>query len=95
MIGSLLKLLPGWPWFKKLEPTDWSAWMDWPLIPSWEEHPFYLEASKNYRLARLAHQANALKDDLAKAKRLKLKRRHIYAALEANTAERLRVESGQ
>lgn len=89
MIGSLLKLLPGWPWFARPIKTV-------PADAGWEENNWYSPAAyKNVRLAALARQAERIKANIEKARRQKRARKHLYAALEANTAERLRVEGGQ
>lgn len=84
---AFLKRITGYPWFARPIKTV-------PVDAGWAQDPFYIAAKKNIQLHRLAREASKLKDDLAKAKRLKLRRRHIYAALEANTAERLRIEGG-
>lgn len=57
----------------------------------WERHDFY-SPSKDERLAALATASNRLKIELARAKRQKKARRHLYAALQANTEERLKLE---
>lgn len=83
---GLLKLLPGWPWFGRPIKTV-------PADAGWEKNAWYASA-KNLRLALLAHERNKLKAQIETAKRAKKRRVHLYAALEANTAERLRVEGG-
>jgi hypothetical protein len=59
----------------------------------WQAHPFYKSAGdKARRLAEIARQRNALKDQLAKAIKAKKARAPIYAALRALSIEELKVE---
>jgi hypothetical protein len=56
-------------------------------------HPFYTSAGdKARRLAEIARQRNALKDELAKVIKAKKARAPIYAALRALSIEELKVE---
>lgn len=82
------KRLIGWPWFVKAEKRE--AVTD--LL--WQDAEWFSDA-RNGRLAFLAAKRTALIDQLAKAKAQKKARKHIYAALEANTRERLRIEGGE
>jgi hypothetical protein len=62
----------------------------------WQAHPFYTSAGdKARRLAEIARQRDALKDQLAKAIKAKKARAPIYAALRALSIEELRVETGK
>lgn len=54
-----------------------------------------LPSQKAIDLANIAFQRDRLKDQLAHAKRLKLRRRHIYAALAELTEAELRIEGGK
>jgi hypothetical protein len=59
----------------------------------WQAHPFYISAGdKARRLAEIARQRNALKDELAKVIKAKKARAPIYAALRALSIEELKVE---
>jgi hypothetical protein len=59
----------------------------------WQAHPFYTDAGdKARRLAEIARQRNALKDELAKVIKAKKARAPIYAALRALSIEELKVE---
>jgi hypothetical protein len=60
----------------------------------WQAHPFY-RSDKARRLAEIARQRDALKDQLAKAIKAKKARAPIYAALRALSIEELRVEAGK
>ena len=51
-----------------------------------------LQIDKNRRLAEIARQRNALKDELAKVIKAKKARAPIYAALRALSIEELKVE---
>jgi len=59
----------------------------------WQAHPFYTNAGdKTRRLAEIARQRNALKDELAKVIKAKKARAPIYAALRALSIEELNIE---
>jgi hypothetical protein len=59
----------------------------------WQAHPFYPNAGdKARRLAEIARQRNALKDELAKAMRQKKATAPMYHALRALKVEELKVE---
>ena len=59
----------------------------------WQAHPFYTSAGdKARRLAAMARQRNALKDELAKVIKAKKARAPIYAALRALSIEELNIE---
>jgi hypothetical protein len=59
----------------------------------WQAHPFYTSAGdKARRLAEIARQRNALKDELAKVIKAKKARAPIYAALRALSIEELNIE---
>tara|TARA_R110002126_G_scaffold81733_2_gene201128 strand:- start:340 stop:612 length:273 start_codon:yes stop_codon:yes gene_type:complete len=72
-----------------------------PITPQvWEddfsEHAFYTEEKRrNERLAQIARERDALKEQLAKAIRDKKARAPIYQALRALSVEELRVETGK
>jgi hypothetical protein len=51
-----------------------------------------LQSDKNRRLAEIARERNALKDELAKVIQAKKARASIYAALRALSIEELKVE---
>ena len=57
----------------------------------WQAHPFY-RSDKARRLAEIARQRNALKDELAKVIKAKKARAPIYAALRALSIEELNIE---
>lgn len=96
------KRLIGWPWFVKAEKRE-AMETGWETDDGWTWHrPFRgytgtpeMTVSTATRLAALAMRRDELKDALAKAKAQKKARKHIYAALEANTRERLRIEGGE
>lgn len=59
----------------------------------WQAHFFYISAGdKARRLAEIARQRNALKDELAKVIKAKKARAPIYAALRALSIEELNIE---
>jgi hypothetical protein len=59
----------------------------------WQAHRFYTSAGdKARRLAEIARQRNALKDELAKVIKAKKARAPIYAALRALSIEELNIE---
>ena len=59
----------------------------------WQAHSFYRSAGdKARRLAEIARQRNALKDELAKVIKAKKARAPIYAALRALSIEELNIE---
>ena len=59
----------------------------------WQAHPFYTSAGdKARRLAEIARERNALKDELAKVIKAKKARAPIYAALRALSIEELNIE---
>ncbi len=60
----------------------------------WQAHPFY-RSDKARRLAEIARQRDALKDQLAKAIKAKKARAPIYAALRALSVEELNIEAGK
>jgi hypothetical protein len=60
-------------------------------VADWQAHPFY-KSDKARRLAEIARQRNALKDELAKVIKAKKARAPIYAALRALSIEELKVE---
>jgi hypothetical protein len=57
----------------------------------WQAHPFYT-SDKARRLAAIARQRDALKDELRKAVQQKKARAPIYAALRALSIVELKVE---
>jgi hypothetical protein len=62
----------------------------------WEHSPFFTaHKAKTERLAAIARERDALKDQLAKAIKAKKARAPIYAALRALSIEELRVETGK
>jgi len=70
-----------------------------PVVSSadiWWEHDFHTEQQrKTERLAAIARERDALKDQLAKAIKDKKARAPIYAALRALSIEELRIEGGK
>ncbi len=60
----------------------------------WQADPFY-RSDKARRLAEIARQRDALKDQLAKAIKAKKARAPIYAALRALSVAELRIEQGK
>lgn len=62
----------------------------------WALHPFFTEEKRrNERLAQIARERDALKEQLAKAIKDKKARAPIYAKLRALSVEELRVETGK
>jgi len=62
----------------------------------WWEHKFHTEQQrKTERLAAIARERDALKDQLAKAIRQKTKRSGIYAQIKALKTEELAIEQGK
>jgi hypothetical protein len=70
-----------------------------PVVSSadiWWEHDFHTEQQrKTERLAAIARERDALKDQLAKAIRQKTKRSGIYAQIKALKTEELAIEQGK
>ena len=77
-----IKRLTGWPWFEpvRIEVVQ--------TRPTWQNDKWF----RRQRIYELDAIRKSLTEDLARAKRMKRPRKAIYAALEANTAERLRLE---
>ena len=64
-----------------------------PANPDWASDAFFTAyKAKTERLAAIARERDALKDQLAKAVRQKKARGHIYAALRSLSIEELTVE---
>lgn len=80
------KRLIGWPWFVKAGKRE--------METGWENDPWFRDGV-NYRLFALANRRAELIEELKRAKDRKKARKHIYAALEENTRERLRIEGGE
>ena len=60
----------------------------------WQAHPFYTDAGdKARRLAEIARQRNAIKDEIAKAMRQKKSTSPMYHALRALKVEELNIEA--
>lgn len=60
---------------------------------AWEQHKFFTEVeNKSRRLAEIARQRNAIKDEIAKAMRQKKSTSPMYHALRALKAEELKIE---
>jgi hypothetical protein len=67
-----------------------------PANPDWADDSFFTaHKAKTERLAAIARERDALKDELAKAIKEKKARSQIYAALRALSIEELRVETGR
>jgi len=67
-----------------------------PANPDWADDAFFTaHKAKTERLAAIARERDALKDQLAKAIKAKKARAPIYAALRALSIEELRVEAGK
>lgn len=67
-----------------------------PANPDWADDAFFTaHKAKTERLAAIARERDALKDQLAKAIKAKKARAPIYAALRALSIEELRVETGK
>lgn len=67
-----------------------------PANPDWASDNFFTaHKAKTERLAAIARERTALKEQLAKAIRDKKARAPIYQALRALSVEELRVESGK
>ena len=64
--------------------------------PDWADDSFFTaHKAKTERLAAIARERDALKDELAKVIKAKKARAPIYAALRALSIEELRVETGK
>lgn len=64
-----------------------------PANPDWASDNFFTaHKAKTERLAAIARERDALKDELAKAVRQKKARGHIYTALRALSIEELTIE---
>ncbi len=73
------------------------CWWDVPEpVYLWHDDGFYTEEKRrNERLAQIARERTALKEQLAKAIRDKKARAPIYQALRALSVEELRIETGK
>ena len=100
MFGILRRLIQRYGFFKR-EPDIYhrSGSTVGPLVSAdevWAAHAFYTEEKRrNERLAQIARERDALKEQLAKAIRDKKARAPIYQALRALSVEELKVESGK
>ena len=84
MIGFLRRLFSRYGFHRQPAPQK---------RDDWQAHPFYTSAGdKARRLAEIARQRNALKDELAKVIKAKKARAPIYAALRALSIEELNIE---
>tara|TARA_R110000868_G_scaffold20938_5_gene87758 strand:- start:1062 stop:1367 length:306 start_codon:yes stop_codon:yes gene_type:complete len=101
MIWSALRRLIQRYGFFKREPDIYhrSGSTVGPLVSAdevWAAHGFFTaEKRRNERLAQIARERTALKEQLAKAIRDKKARAPIYQALRALSVEELRVETGK
>ena len=67
-----------------------------PANPDWADDAFFTaHKAKTERLAAIARERDALKDQLAKAIKAKKARAPIYAALRALSVAELRIEQGK
>lgn len=89
MISFLRRLIQRYGFFKR-------DYLPCPANPDWASSDFFTEhRRKNERLAAIARERDALKEQLAKAIRDKKARAPIYQALRALSVEELRVETGK
>ena len=97
MFDTLRRLIQRYGFFKR-EPDTYhrSGSTVGPLMSAkdvWAEHAFYTEEKRrNERLAAIARERDALKNQLAKAVRQKKARGHIYTALRSLSIEELTIE---
>lgn len=100
MINFLSRLIQRYGFFKR-EPDIYhrSGSTVGPLVSAdevWAAHGFFTaEKRRNERLAQIARERTALKEQLAKAIRDKKARAPIYQALRALSVEELKVETGK
>lgn len=91
---ALIKRMARWPWFVKPAKRDYGNPTDWVWVnPAFAIPPIPL--TKNERLAQIARERDALKDDLSKAMKQKKARAPIYAKLRALSIEELNVVTGR
>jgi hypothetical protein len=85
MFAQIARLFKGYGFHR--QPVAFNRYDDW------HNDPFYTSAGeKAQRLAAIARQRDALKDELRKAVQQKKARAPIYAALRALSIEELNVE---
>ena len=85
MFSFLRRLIQRYGFFKR-EPKR-------SMCNGWQQHPFYTDAGqKARRLAAIARERDALKDELAKVIKAKKARAPIYAKLRALSIEELTIE---
>lgn len=90
MFNALRRLIQRYGFFKKSYVSPFVG------ADGWERHDFFTaHKAKTERLAAIARERNALKEQLAKAIRDKKARAPIYAKLRALSVEELRVEAGK
>ena len=90
MIAFLGRLIQRYGFFKRPYASPFVG------ADGWEHHDFFTaHKAKTERLAAIARERNALKEQLAKAIRDKKARAPIYQALRALSVEELRVEAGK
>jgi hypothetical protein len=100
MLNMLRRLVQRYGFFKR-EPDIYhrSGSTVGPLVSAdevWAAHGFFTaEKRRNERLAQIARERDALKEQLAKAIRDKKARAPIYAKLRALSVEELKVETGK
>ena len=110
MIGFLKRLIQRYGFFKR-EPDIYhrsgfttlsslsgltNADVEFAANWQWQDADFFTEEKRrNERLAQIARERDALKEQLAKAIRDKKARAPIYAKLRALSIEELRVEAGK
>ena len=94
MFNALRRLIQRYGFFKRDDPVEMAAFHE--SMRNWNNAPFYTEEKRrNERLAQIARERDALKEQLAKAIKDKKARAPIYAKLRALSVEELRVETGK
>ena len=89
MLNALRRLIQRYGFFKR-------SYSPCPANPDWASADFFTEhRRKNEKLAAIARERDALKEQLAKAIKDKKARAPIYAKLRALSVEELRVETGK
>ena len=91
MLSFLRRLIQRYGFFRRTVQVGFLPGSD-----NWIEAQFYTEEKRrNERLAQIARERTALKEQLAKAIRDKKARAPIYQALRALSVEELKVETGK
>ncbi len=94
--AALHRLIQRYGFFRREPVVNWLGKDGLVNVAEWQDHQFFSEAAhKSRRLAQIARERCALKEQLAKAVKQKKARAPIYQALRALSIEELRVEAGK